>query len=129
MTRTERSSKQFDPTAGSSKPSARKLASVAALTILVLSGAILVLNRAGYSIARSRGVSMEPYLKDGDPLLMRRVNPVAINEGDVVLIYRSGEPVLHRVIQKDTTSTGLIELVTRGDNTRGPDAPVSAEEV
>lgn len=129
MTRDETNPRQLYSIADSTKPSARKLTSVAALTLLVLSGAIVVLSRSGYSVARSRGVSMEPYLKDGDPLLMRKVSPASVQEGDIVLIYREGDPVLHRVIRKDTTSTGVMRLVTRGDNTRGPDAPVSADEV
>src|SRR6185436_7778439 len=126
----KRSQTDLDQGASSShKPSAAKLASVAALTLLFLSGAIFVLSRSGYSVARSRGVSMEPYLKDGDALVMRKVKPESIKKGDVVRIDRGGAPILHRVVQIYTTPEGIIRVVTQGDNSPSNEAPVPADRV
>src|SRR5688572_431436 len=108
MTRCETTPPQLESIAGSPKPSAQKLASVAVLTLVVLSGAILVLSRSGYSVARSQGVSMEPYLKEGDALVMRKVRPESVKKGDIVRIDRGGAPILHRVVQIYTTPEGII---------------------
>jgi len=108
----------------SHKLSAAKLVGVAALTLLVLSGAIFFLNRCGYSVARSKGSSMEPYLKEGDALVMRKVKPESVKVGDVVLINRSGAPILHRVVQIYSTPEGVFRVVTQGDNAPANEPPV-----
>jgi signal peptidase I len=129
MARCETTPPQLESIAGSPQPSAQKLASVAVLTLVVLSGAILVLSRSGYSVARSQGVSMEPYLKEGDALVMRKVKPESVKKGDIVRIDRGGAPILHRVVQIYTTPEGIIRVVTQGDNSPANESPVGADRV
>lgn len=57
----------------------------------------------------------------GDLLVVKNDPPQV---GDVVIYYRSGITIVHRVIQINDDG-----YITKGDNNLGPDSPVSKEQV
>ena len=77
----------------------------------------------------SHGVSMYPFIKEGDNCLFKVVEPYGISEGDVIL-YRTVKENLvgHRVIQiiHDEHNTRYI---CKGDTNCYPDAPVRSDRV
>ncbi|WP_254543486.1 signal peptidase I [Halomarina pelagica] len=65
--------------------------------------------------------SMEPAIGTGDSVLVRRVDPGAIEEGDVVTFGEPpGEPTTHRVIEVVETDGGPA-FRTQGDANAAPD--------
>jgi len=90
---------------------------------------LLQLLRA-YGVMRFRalGSSMNPWIRHGDILTVRRVDAAKIRRGQVVF-YRSGGSFLaHRVVGKVQQQNELL-LVTRGDAVPSPDAPLAASHV
>lgn len=69
--------------------------------------------------------SMEPTIKPGDVVFVKKVNdPSTLTPGDIVMYTRPGykEPIVHRIIQK-TTWEGQVCFVIKGDNNPAPDPP------
>lgn len=62
---------------------------------------------------------MEPTLRRGDRLLLRRVSADGLRVGDIVLAEIDGRKVCHRVIALDCTGGGLC-LLLRGDASFSP---------
>lgn len=87
------------------------------------------LEQFGFVQVPSHGVSMHPFIKEGDNCVFKVVELDGITEGDVIL-YRSVQENLvgHRVIQiiHDEHQT---RYVCKGDTNRHPDAPVSSDRV
>ncbi len=77
---------------------------------------------------RVRGRSMFPWIRPSDVLLVRRVEMRQVFPGDVVVLARAGQFVVHRVIRRCGT-TGHPLLVTKGDAVADADAPVSSVEL
>ena len=76
----------------------------------------------GYSVASVEGQSMEPTLRSGDLLLLRRdLNPEV---GDIVVYEKSpGILIVHRIVKVGD------EIVTKGDNNRAPDPVFEKEKI
>lgn len=75
--------------------------------------------------------SMSPTLEPGDAILVERVEPTAIEEGDIVTFGRSSEstPTTHRVVEVVERDGGLA-FRTKGDNNENVDpALVSPSQV
>lgn len=71
--------------------------------------------------------SMEPTLYRGDLVIVRAVDPVTLQVGDIVIYdgsslpgYTRNVPIVHRIIAIDN-STGVLFFFTRGDNNPAPD--------
>ena len=87
-----------------------------------------VLRSTGRLCLRATGASMLPAIWPGDVLLVSRHGVEKTLPGDIILCYRQGKLVAHRVVQR-TLSQNRIQWVTRGDSTEGSDAPVSSQEL
>ena len=81
-----------------------------------------LLARDGYLVYRTRGVSMEPMLRENRDLVVIRVPALRLKKYDVALYKRGSVYVLHRVIgvEKDHyrirgDNTYAVELVPDGD--------------
>jgi len=74
------------------------------------------------------GWSMLPTIWPGDTLLVDRINPDQIREGDVVLAARDGRLCAHRVVSKPPRS-GNAHWITQGDAMPAPDRPVAEGEL
>lgn len=57
------------------------------------------------------GSSMSPFLKDGDDILIKKVEISTLKEGDVILYNSNRVLVVHRII-----SIGKDSIITKGDN-------------
>jgi len=87
-----------------------------------------VLRSFGKLRLRATGASMLPAIWPGDVLEVRRQAVTDVQPGDVVLFWRRGRLVAHRVVEKLARS-GRTLLVTQGDRQSAADAPVSAEDL
>jgi signal peptidase len=84
----------------------------------------LALQKTGRFRFRVRGVSMRPFLDDGDVVSIAPVHPERIRVGDVLCFERpSDRLVLHRVVERHAA-----RLVTRGDALAWVE-PVASEHV
>ncbi len=83
-----------------------------------------VLGRGRILRFKAKGGSMSPFIRNGDVL---EVVPFKgkINIGDVVLCRSSyGNPVVHRVIHRNTES-----IITKGDSVPGSDQSILSKQV
>jgi signal peptidase I len=71
---------------------------------------------------RVSGGSMDPALRDGDVVLIERLQ--RCQRGDVVVAKLDGRIVMHRVVSVDTDRVQL-----RGDNRVECDPPIALEDV
>ncbi|PIA42479.1 hypothetical protein AQUCO_02000137v1 [Aquilegia coerulea] len=72
--------------------------------------------------------SMEPGFARGDILLLH-MNKDRIRAGDIVVfkVNRREIPIVHRVIQvHERRDTGVVDVLTKGDNNPGDDRPFYA---
>jgi|SRR5579884_2105232 len=87
-----------------------------------------VLRRTGRLAMRVYGTSMLGSIWPGDEVVFEICEPADVALGDVLLYRRDDRLVVHRVIQISSLGEAL-EFRTRGDNQRGCDLPVSAEDL
>jgi hypothetical protein len=77
----------------------------------------------------AHGISMTPFIRDGDVVEVQPIGASTIRCGDVVLYRNGGDHVIvHRVIRLDEED-GRTMLVTRGDALACADGPISRELV
>jgi hypothetical protein len=72
------------------------------------------------------GWSMLPTIWPGDTLVVERVDPGSLTEGDIVLIGRGHRLFAHRLITKSVAKSGVL---TRGDAMTAPDPRAKEKEV
>jgi len=75
---------------------------------------------------RARGLSMSPFIKDGDVLTVRPLGGEAPRTGDIVAFIHpeSGRAAVHRVVRE---RSGLFSL--KGDNSPLADGTVALEQI
>ena len=73
------------------------------------------------------GISMSPTIQDGDRVLVAH-GPAGVRRGDVVVFWRDGRLVAHRVLCIQRGDAGLT-FVTKGDSASHLDPLVSADEI
>ena len=73
---------------------------------------------------RVKGRSMQPFLSDGELLIVSSTDAEDIAVGDIILYSDKGKYVCHRVFRKRGNS-----FVTKGDAGLKPDAPIVSEEL
>ncbi len=88
------------------------------------------LRKNGEARIRVHGGSMWPWLRPGDELLIRTAEFARLAPGEIVLFSREGRLFAHRALRRvrDTTS-GRMQLLTKGDTLPVADAPVNEAEV
>ncbi|MBN1140131.1 MAG: signal peptidase I [Anaerolineae bacterium] len=78
---------------------------------------------------RAKGMSMHPFVRNGDILHVRAVAPDRVHIGELVLFRIAGSRVaVHRVLRK-TRSAGKPAFVIKGDRVEQPDGVVPAENI
>ncbi len=78
---------------------------------------------------RVKGVSMFPFLIDGDEVIIERVLPEDLRTGDIVMYVRKNVMIVHRIIRIHTTAKGRRLFIIRGDNLSYEDQPVWEEDI
>ena len=78
---------------------------------------------------RAKGMSMHPFVRNGDLLHVRAVAPDQVRVGDLVM-FRSAcsNVVVHRVLRR-TKLQGTIAFVIKGDRGEFPDGIFPAEKI
>lgn len=89
----------------------------------------LDITRAGLSVRNQLrlhvvGWSMMPLLRPGDAVWVEPAGPASLRRGDLVVTWRGGELVTHRLVAVDHRGWH-----TKGDSQRHADSPVVAEAV
>jgi len=79
------------------------------------------------------GSSMLPAVRPGDRLVVRRRDFSEVQAGQIVVYYRGGGLVAHRVVGRSgsagSTDSAGDQLLTRGDSLQQDDSPVQASEM
>ena len=97
---------------------------------VVISGGIFTFTPlVGISVAHTQGISMEPGHKQGDVVIIKRIDGNEARVGDVVVFDFQGMSVMHRVIERYTDASGVPMVVTQGDNVPAPDHAIPASQV
>lgn len=87
------------------------------------------INRYGHIDLFASGVSMFPYIRDGDICRFERILPADIRIGEVVLFFgRDSRLVGHRFL-KTVSEDGETLLQFKGDTNRMPDSPVDSRQI
>lgn len=73
---------------------------------------------------RVNGTSMSPFLRLGDDIFVKHIEPSLLSIGDVLVIVRENDIVTHRLIR--ILPDGYV---CKGDNTHVPDPVVKAEQI
>ncbi|MDW0108711.1 signal peptidase I [Sporosarcina aquimarina] len=60
--------------------------------------------------------SMNPIFKTGDMLFVKKVDPTAIHEGDIITFKESGGNLINHRVVDVTDSSGAISFATKDDN-------------
>ena len=112
---------------------AKALSAVATVLLLAVMAVALpfsVPKLFGYQIYNVLTQSMEPAMPVGSAIYVKRCDPQALRQGDIIT-YRLSEAMglveTHRVVENDTQAK---QLITKGDANALPDVdPVSYERV
>ena len=112
---------------------AKALSAVATVLLLAVMAVALpfsVPKLFGYQIYNVLTQSMEPAMPVGSAIYVKRCDPQALRQGEIIT-YRLSEATglveTHRVVEKDTQAK---QLITKGDANALPDVdPVSYERV
>ena len=83
-----------------------------------------VLKEKGFVAAHPKGISMRPFLKENDTIILKTIEG-EIKVGDPILFRRAdGTLILHRVV-----AINGDRLLTRGDFEKFYDAPITRADV
>jgi hypothetical protein len=75
-----------------------------------------------------RGISMRPWLRDGDRVRLVPMTAEEMRVGDVVVRVNTAGPVIHRFVGRWPSRQGW-RLLTKGDGAPRLDPPVRADEL
>lgn len=77
-------------------------------------------NILGYKAYIVETNSMEPIIKVGDIVIIKKVKAEKLNQGDVITFTREGEVITHRITKIDVEESGT-KYITKGDNNNTED--------
>ncbi len=77
---------------------------------------------------RALGSSMFPFIRSGDLLTTKAVNPIDLSVGEVLLYQREGRSFVHRLIKKKIIN-GALQFITRGDHLTFCDPTIRSSEI
>jgi signal peptidase I len=87
-----------------------------------------VLGRGSIFQFRALGTSMFPFIRSGDLLTTRAVNPTDLSIGEVLLYQREGRSFVHRLIKKKFMN-GTPQFITRGDHQTFCDPAICSSQI
>ncbi len=80
------------------------------------------------SAVKVHGGSMGPFIRDGDIIITKRVDPKDMASGDIILYHRREKFCVHRIIRK-SKENGKTVFFTKGDRLYHFDAPVDEKQI
>jgi signal peptidase I len=84
----------------------------------------------GRVLLRVTGGSMGPWMRTDDILLVRCVVPGELMAGAVVVYFRDGRLVVHRILRSlERMPNGQSRWLTKGDSAERPDLPVLEQDL
>jgi len=106
------------------------------LPLIAAAGYLILLNPPGpWESFQVRGVSMLPYIRDGDLIINRPVDPQDVRIGDIITFEHALDSALpplitHRVLRiYMDMRDGSRVFVAQGDNTDIEDRPVTGDAI
>ena len=91
------------------------------LTLLILTGNLV--------IAVVEGTSMEPLFQTGDVVFVIKVKPSDIKPGDIIVYEKPNGAYIIQRVTKIVNENSEIVIITKGDNNKYYDPPISANQV
>jgi signal peptidase I len=80
-----------------------------------------ILGRGNQLRFKAHGISMYPFIVNGDCVIIKPEKAGGVKIGDIILFrYPGGTYIVHRVVKKN----GVTSILTRGDNMFRHDMPV-----
>jgi signal peptidase I len=104
-------------------------ASAAVIALFFTGGIFTFTPLLGISLAHTEGVSMEPFNRSGDVVLLQELDGSKAKIGEVIVFEDRGQSVMHRLKERYMDSSGQLMLITQGDNVPVPDPPIAASQV
>ncbi len=80
------------------------------------------------SAAKVHGGSMRPFLRDGDIVITKKVDPKDMASGDIILYHLREKFCVHRIIRKSKKNDKTV-FFTKGDRLSHFDAPVYDKQI
>jgi signal peptidase I len=77
---------------------------------------------------RVSGRSMNPLMREGDPIHIEKCDLRALSSGDIITFKTDDVYVTHRVLWV-LKKGGTVRFITKGDNEITPDPPVSPHQI
>lgn len=74
------------------------------------------------------GASMGRFLLPGDQIECRGISPTRIRCGDIIVYRKGGQLIVHRVVRKIQTNSGL-SFLTRGDSQYLSDGVIGQDQI
>ena len=92
---------------------------------------VKALFKYGYSLRfRARGLSMRPFINDGDILEVETIGTNPIRRGEVLLCQLGdGKILAHRLLRINSHNDGQILLYLKGDSQLSPGDLVSEDQI
>jgi signal peptidase len=88
-----------------------------------------ILKRGNYLRFRIKGESMRPFLRDGQVVIVKRLDPSEMRAGDIIFLrFPPSQIVIHRLIKK-TLENGKTVFLTKGDASFHFDPYVYSENI
>lgn len=83
-----------------------------------------------FFLYRTRGMSMFPYICDGETLVVRKAGADEIQCGDIILFSaRNAAGKIAHFVGKKYTQAGRVFFQTRGGRSKGLEEPISSDQV
>lgn len=120
----------------------KRIVGTSVLIIFIAALVFVLISRAsgttpslfGYSVLRIKTGSMEPDLKVGSIILVKKVDPATLQKGDVITYYSQdasikGNLVTHQIYQEPRIEDGKYHFITKGLRNTLPDTEFDESQV
>lgn len=120
----------------------KKIVGTSVLVIFIIALVFILITRIsgnrptlfGYSILRVETGSMEPDIKVGSIILVKRTDPATLVKGDVITFYSNDTDtknllVTHQIYQEPEYKDGKYHFITKGIRNTLPDAEIDESRI
>jgi hypothetical protein len=78
---------------------------------------------------RAAGSSMHPTIRDGEPIILKRIDLAQLGKGDIVLSRQRERLIAHRIVRLTKTNGLTTSVLLQGDALAACDEPVRAAAI
>lgn len=81
--------------------------------------------KRGIVCFKALGNSMFPFVRNGDLVIIKHINPDNLSVGDIIFFEKENTFFLHRLLKKNEK----VEFITKGDNRYNFDTPINSYDI